>query len=337
MSYKSSQQRAREHRLRHPRQKNRTWGYAGKRSSNARFLLIVVVVVFAVVFAQAALSKPASAQVAPVNPDGGTVSTQQPAATVNSAQSSGGTSTNGNNDTGVKGPVGPTGPTGISGSTSASVNVDLSGALSKPSQSIVIIILMTVLSIAPSLLIMLTSFTRVIIVLTLTRNALGVASIPPNQVLVGLALFISLFIMTPTFTDMNKQAIQPYLKGEISQTVAYNKATEPLKKFMLKQTRDEELNLFVNASGTKPDKPENVSMQALAPAFMLSEMKTAFIIGFVIFIPFLVIDIIVSSSLMSMGMMMLPPQMISMPFKLLLFVLVDGWALIIKSLLTSFN
>jgi len=275
-------------------------------------------------------SKRADAQVAPVNPDGAvvtqTTTAPAPAPTTVPAQPQG-----------PSGPTGPTGPTGITGDTNASISLNLGDALNKPSQSILIIILITLLSVAPALLIMLTSFTRIIIVLTLTRNALGVASIPPNQVLVGLALFISLFIMTPTFTEMNDKAIQPYMKGEIEQKAAYNAAVAPLKTFMLKQTRNDELNLFVNASGKKPDLPENVSMQALIPAFILSEIKTAFIIGFIIFIPFLVIDIIVSSSLMAMGMMMLPPQMISLPFKLLLFVLVDGWALIIKSLLTSFN
>lgn len=334
--YKSSQQRSAERRARRPIQpstkpRNRTWGYAGRRSSHGRFLLFVIVVVFAITLAQAATSKPASAQVAPVNPDGAVVtqSTTPPPTTI--------ATTAAQNPGGPKGPTGPTGPTGNASGTNASLNVNLGDALTKPSQSITIIILITLLSVAPALLIMLTSFTRVIIVLTLTRNALGVASIPPNQVLVGLALFISLFIMTPTFTAMNKDAIQPYMKGAITQTQAYNKATVPLKTFMLKQTRNSELSLFVTASGTHPDKPENVSMQALVPAFILSEMKTAFIIGFVIFIPFLVIDIIVSSSLMSMGMAMLPPQMISLPFKLLLFVLVDGWALIIKSLLNSFS
>lgn len=328
MSYKSSQKRAAERRLRKPRPKNRTWGYAGRRSSNGRFFLFVTIVVGIVAFAQFATSKPASAQVAPVTPSPTEVTPPTSAPQVNTAQS--------NPSSTAAGPSGPSGPTGNTGSTNASINVDLGGALNKPSQSILIIIVITLMSVAPALLIMMTSFTRVIIVLTLTRQAIGVMSIPPNQVIVGLALFISLFIMTPTFTDMNKDAVQPYLKGEINQTEAYNKATVPLKKFMLKQTRNSELSLFVNASGKTTDKPENVSMQALIPAFILSEIKTAFIIGFVIFIPFLVIDIIVSSSLMAMGMMMLPPQMISLPFKLLLFVLVDGWALVIKSLMNSF-
>jgi flagellar biosynthetic protein FliP len=330
VSYKSSQERARQRRLRKPREQNRTWGYAGRRSSPTRFLLFVLLIIGAVTFAQFVSSKPASAQVAPVSPDAAVATPTTTPPAVNTAQTN-------NAQTGVAGPAGPAGPTGTTGSASASLNVDLGDALNKPSQSIVIIIVITLLSVAPALLIMLTSFTRVIIVLTLTRQALGVMTIPPNQVIVGLALFISLFIMTPTFTEMNKQAVQPYMKGEITQTEAYNRATKPLKEFMLKQTRDSELSLFVNASGDTPDKPENVGMQALVPAFILSEIKTAFIIGFVIFIPFLVIDIIVSSSLMAMGMMMLPPQMISLPFKLLLFVLVDGWALVIKSLLNSFN
>ncbi len=241
-----------------------------------------------------------------------------------------------------RGPSGPTGPTGPQAESAtdgnATVSLNLGDALNKPSQSILIIIVTTLLSVSPALLIMLTSFTRIIIVLSLTRNALGVTAIPPNQVLTGLALFLSFFIMAPTFSAMNNDAIQPYIRGEISQNQAYNQAVQPLKTFMLKQTRKDELNLFISASSSKkPEKPEDVSMTVLAPAFILSELKTAFIIGFVIFIPFLVIDIIVSSSLMSMGMMMLPPQMISMPFKILLFVLVDGWGLVIRSLLASFN
>ena len=193
-------------------------------------------------------------------------------------------------------PTGPTGPTGGAAKATASINLDLGSALSKPSQSILIIILITVLSVAPALLIMLTSFTRIIIVLTLTRNALGVSSIPPNQVLVGLALFLSLFIMGPTFSQMNKDGIQPYINGQITQTQAYNATTAPLKTFMLKHVRSDELSLFVQISKTHPATPKDVSLQALIPAYILSEIKTAFIIGFVIFIPFLVIDIIVSSS-----------------------------------------
>jgi flagellar biosynthesis protein FliP len=175
-------------------------------------------------------------------------------------------------------------------------------------------------------------------VLSLTRNAMGLHTIPPNQVIVGLAMFLSFFVMSPTLGDINRDAIQPLLKGEKTQTQAYDAAVGPLRTFMLKQTRKGELAMFTSAAnnGQRPEKPEDVGLAALIPAFILSELKTAFIIGFVIFIPFLVIDIVVSSSLMSMGMMMLPPVFVSLPFKLLLFVMVDGWGLIVRSLLKSF-
>jgi flagellar biosynthetic protein FliP len=289
-------------------------------------VLLIIAAALALVHAGSA-----SAQVAPVDPD-------TPVATAQTATT---TTTIVPAKTDTVSPTSPTGPTGPSMSPTnngtASINLDLGNALAKPSQSILIIILITVLSVAPALLIMLTSFTRIIIVLTLTRNALGISSIPPNQVLVGLALFLSLFIMGPTFTAMNKDGIQPYINGKITQEQAYTATTAPLKTFMLKHVRNDELSLFVNISKEKPATQQDVQLNALIPAYILSEIKTAFIIGFVIFIPFLVIDIIVSSSLMSMGMMMLPPQMISLPFKLLLFVLVDGWALVIKALITSFN
>ncbi|HEV7864094.1 MAG TPA: flagellar type III secretion system pore protein FliP [Acidimicrobiia bacterium] len=222
--------------------------------------------------------------------------------------------------------------------TKASVSLDLGGVGGKPSQSVMIIVLITLLSVAPALLIMMTSFTRIVIVLSLTRNALGLHTIPPNQVIVGLAMFLSFFVMSPTFNDINRDAIQPLLKGEKTQSQAYASAVTPLRTFMLKQTRKGELAMFSSASngGKRPEKPEDVGLAALIPAFILSELKTAFIIGFVVFIPFLVIDIVVSSSLMSMGMMMLPPVFVSLPFKLLLFVMVDGWGLIVRSLLKSF-
>jgi flagellar biosynthetic protein FliP len=226
------------------------------------------------------------------------------------------------------------------GGSSASINLDLgqteNGVV--PSQSIVINLLLTLLSVAPALLIMLTSFTRVVVVLSLTRNALGLQSIPPNQVVVGLALFLSLFLMMPTLKTINDSALQPFLKGTMSQGDALKSAESPLRSFMLKQTNEGELSLFVRASGAKkPAKPADVSMAALIPAYILSELKTAFIIGFIVFVPFLVIDLVVSSSLMSMGMMMLPPVLISLPFKLLLFVMVDGWALVVRALITSFK
>jgi flagellar biosynthesis protein FliP len=222
--------------------------------------------------------------------------------------------------------------------TRASVSLDLGGMGGKPSQSLLIIVLITLLAVAPALLIMLTSFTRIVIVLSLTRNALGLHTIPPNQVIVGLAMFLSFFVMSPTFGDINRDAIQPLLKGEKTQAQAYESAVTPLRTFMLKQTRKGELAMFSAAAngGKRPEKPEDVGLAALIPAFILSELKTAFIIGFVIFIPFLVIDIVVSSSLMSMGMMMLPPVFVSLPFKLLLFVMVDGWGLVVRSLLKSF-
>ena len=207
-----------------------------------------------------------------------------------------------------------------------------------PGQSVLIILLLTVLAIAPALLMMVTSFTRIVIVLSLTRNAVGLQTIPPNQVVVGLSLFLSLFIMAPTLTQVNNQGLQPLLKGDKNFSQAWDAAQKPLKDFMLKQTRTDELNMFIKASHAKaPKNREDVSIAALVPAFVLSEIKTAFIIGFVVFVPFLIIDLVVSSTLMSMGMFMLPPVLVSLPFKLLLFVMVDGWALIVKSLITSFH
>lgn len=204
--------------------------------------------------------------------------------------------------------------------------------------SLQILFLLTVLSLAPSLLIMMTGFTRIIIVLSFVRNALGLQQTPPNQVLVGLALFLTLFLMAPVFDQINKEAYQPYSKGLITQEQAIDTGMKPLRTFMFKQTYQPELNLFIGlAKINKPANTDQIGSQILIPAFIISELKRAFIIGFIIFIPFLIIDMVVSSTLMSMGMMMLPPVMISLPFKLLLFILVDGWGLIIKTLITSFN
>lgn len=213
-----------------------------------------------------------------------------------------------------------------------------------------IIIMLTVISLVPSILIMMTSFTRIIIVLSFLRNALGLQQTPPNQVLIGIALFLSLFIMSPVLTEINTTAYQPYKNEEITQEQFLQKATVPMKKFMLKQTKKADINLFVELSKTKViaegetvDKLTNEQMvdklpiTVVIPAFITSELKRAFMIGFLIFIPFLIIDMIVSSTLMSMGMIMLPPVMISLPFKLLLFVIVDGWGLIVKTLAMSFN
>ncbi|MEZ5321071.1 MAG: flagellar type III secretion system pore protein FliP [Microthrixaceae bacterium] len=208
----------------------------------------------------------------------------------------------------------------------------------KPSKSIVIFLLLTLLAVVPSLLICLTSFTRIIVVLSIARNAIGLQSVPPNQVLTGLALFLSLFVMAPVLKQMNDQGLQPYLRGDITQSQAMKKAETPLKKFMLANTRKPELNLMMKASGTKPPKdPMRLSLTTVIPAFILSELKSAFIIGVMVLLPFLIIDLVVSSGLMSLGMMMLPPVFVSLPFKLLLFVMVDGWALIAHSLIANYH
>ncbi|MEC0183378.1 flagellar type III secretion system pore protein FliP [Paenibacillus peoriae] len=204
--------------------------------------------------------------------------------------------------------------------------------------SLSIILLITVISVAPALLVLMTSFTRIVIVLGFVRTSLGTQQMPPNQVLVGLALFLTLFIMAPTFSAMNETALQPYLKGDITQSQALDKASVPIKTFMFSHTREKDLLLFMKY--TKMEKPKNyqeIPLTVMVPAYAISELKTAFQMGFMVFIPFLVIDIVVSSTLMAMGMMMLPPVMISLPFKILLFVLVDGWYLVVKSLLLSFN
>ena len=218
------------------------------------------------------------------------------------------------------------------------VSIDINGPNGAPSSAIVTLVGITLLSVAPALLLMMTSFTKIFVVLAMTRNALALPSIPPNQVLAGLALFLSLFIMAPVLTDINTLAVEPYLDGNTTFTDALAAAGEPLRVFMLANTREEDLALMTRAADMEnPDSPDDVTLLTLIPAFMISELRAAFIIGFVIFIPFLVIDIVVSAALMSMGMMMLPPVMISLPFKILLFVLVDGWGLIITSLIGSYQ
>ena len=208
----------------------------------------------------------------------------------------------------------------------------------KPSRSIVILIMLTLLSVAPSLVIMMTSFTRIVVVLSIARNAVGLQSIPPNQVITGLALFLSLFVMAPTFKQMNDQGLQPYLRGDIKQGQAMKAAEKPLKKFMLANTRRDELELMVKASKSeRPRDPMNLSLMTVIPAFALSELKSAFIIGVMVLLPFLIIDLVVGSGLMSLGMMMLPPVFVSLPFKLLLFVMVDGWALIAHALIANYH
>lgn len=205
------------------------------------------------------------------------------------------------------------------------------------STSIKLLLLLTVLSIAPGILILMTSFTRVVIVLSFVRTALATQQMPPNQVIIGLALFISFFVMAPTFSEINTEALTPLFNEEIDLEEAYERASLPLKEFMSSHTRQKDLALFLNyAQAERPESIADIPMTALVPAFAISEIKTAFQIGFMIFIPFLVIDMIVASVLMSMGMMMLPPVMISLPFKILLFILVDGWYLVVGSLLESF-
>ena len=205
------------------------------------------------------------------------------------------------------------------------------------SLSLQTLILLTSLTFLPAVLLMMTAFTRIVIVLSLLRQALGTLQSPPNQVLIGLSLFLTFFVMAPVFDRINNEALQPYLADQMNVMQAMERGSGPLKEFMLKQTRQEDLALFVKLSKTPPlQGPEAVPLKVLVPAYVISELKTAFQIGFVIFIPFLIIDMVVASVLMSMGMMMLSPVTISFPFKLMLFVLVDGWNLIIGSLVQSF-
>ena len=215
--------------------------------------------------------------------------------------------------------------------------VDISIGDGSPSSSITLILAITVLSVAPSVLLLCTSFTKIIVVLGLTRNALGLPSSPPNQVLTGIALFLTLFVMGPVLSDINDVAVQPYMNGAITVTQAYDSGVVPLREFLLSNTREDELKLMIGLSGEEaPADISEVSMTTLVPAFVLSELKSAFIIGLVVFIPFLVLDMLVSASLMAMGMMMVPPTIVSLPFKLLLFVIADGWQLLLRGLVESY-
>jgi flagellar biosynthetic protein FliP len=233
-------------------------------------------------------------------------------------------------------PVAPTAP--VTPVVPGDGNVDISIGDGSPSSSITLILAITVLSVAPSVLLLATSFTKIIVVLGLTRNALGLPSSPPNQVLTGIALFLTLFVMGPVLSDINEVAVQPYMDGTITVSQAYDSGVVPLREFLLDNTRDDELQLMIGLSGEEaPATPQEVSMTTLLPAFVLSELKSAFIIGLVVFIPFLVLDMLVSASLMAMGMMMVPPTIVSLPFKLLLFVVVDGWALITTALVGSYG
>lgn len=220
------------------------------------------------------------------------------------------------------------------------LNVGISGA-TKPGDvalSLQILLLLTVLSIAPTLLVLVTSFTRIIVVLSFVRTALGTPTVPPNQVLMGLALLLTFFVMNPVITDINKNALQPYMNQKISQGAALQLASVPLRKFMFRQTREKDINLFYTLSKEpQPKTQDDVPTYLLVPAFVISELKTAFEIGFAIYVPFIVIDMVVASILLSMGMMMIPPVLISLPFKILVFLLVDGWNLTISALFTSFK
>ena len=263
-------------------------------------LLVLLVAVAALVVAMVVLAHPASA--APATPTAPTA------------------------------PVAPAAPTGSAG------NVTINVGGNSPSSSVTLILAITALSIAPSALLLVTSFTKILVVLSLTRNALGLNTSPPNQVLTGIALFLTIFVMGPVFSDINKDAVQPYLDGQMTASQAYDAGSAPLKTFLLHNTRDDELKLMVKLSGEeKPANAESVSMLTLVPAFVLSELKSAFIIGLVVFIPFLVLDMLVSAALMSLGMMMVPPAAVALPFKLLLFVMVDGWALITTALVGSYT
>lgn len=203
--------------------------------------------------------------------------------------------------------------------------------------TIQLLILLTVLTLAPSILILMTCFTRIIIVLSFVRTGLATQQMPPNQVLIALALFLTFFIMAPVFAEINEEALTPLFEGEITQEEAFERASIPIKHFMASHTREKDLALFMGYAGMdRPTSIEEIPLTALVPAFAISELKTAFQIGFMIFVPFLVIDMVVASVLMAMGMMMLPPVMIALPFKILLFVMVDGWYLIVKSLLLSY-
>ncbi len=212
---------------------------------------------------------------------------------------------------------------------------------SKPQDAVVtleIIFLLTVLTLAPALLIMLTSFTRIVVVLSFLRMAIGTQQIPPTQLIVGLSLFLTLFVMGPTFDRVYDDALLPYLEEQIDHKVALKRAMDPMREFMMNNTREKDLALFVKLSRSpRPDSPEDLSSRVLIPSFVISELKTAFQISFILFIPFIIIDMVVSSTLLSMGMMMLPPVTVSLPFKILLFVLVDGWHLIVESLVMSFK
>jgi flagellar biosynthesis protein FliP len=278
-----------------------------------RTAALMAAVVLALVATVALLAGPAAAQTAPVI---------EPPAVPTEADTAAAAQTN---------------PDDPAATGQATIDVSFPDVAGEPSNTVVIILALTLLSVAPSLLIMCTSFTRIVIVLSLTRNALGINEIPPRQVITGLSLFLTLFVMAPVLKDINEEALQPYLNGEMSLSEAAHTAEGPLRGFLLEHTREGELKLFLDANETPEVTRDEVPLTALVPAFVLSELKTAFIIGFAVFVPFLVIDLVVSAVLMSLGMMMLPPTFVSLPFKILLFVMLDGWTLVVTTLLTSYQ
>lgn len=243
-------------------------------------------------------------------------------------------------------PAAPTGPTATAPAPVAaaatdplrlSINFEGTNSPAQLSVGVQIVLLMTLLSVAPSLVLLMTSFARIVIVLGFVRTALGVPSAPSNQIIVGLALFLTFFIMGPVIERVNTEALRPYFDGQITSNEAIERATVPLKEFMLKQTRTRDLEYFLQLGGFGPTAVKDLPMRVVIPAFVISELQTAFQMGFLLFLPFLIIDFLVSSTLMALGMMMMPPNVVSLPFKLLLFVLVDGWHLIVKSLVQSFT
>ncbi len=230
-------------------------------------------------------------------------------------------------------------PAGARAAEPMRLTLNLEGA-ERPAQlsvAVQIVLMMTLLTVAPSLVLLMSSFTRIVIVLGFVRTALGVPSAPSNQIIIGLSLFLTFFIMGPTIDRIHAESLSPYLEGKLTSAEAMDKATGPLKQFMLKQTRTRDLEYFLELGGFGPTAVKDLPMRVVIPAFVISELQTAFQMGFLLFLPFLVIDFLVSSVLMALGMMMMPPNVVSLPFKLLLFVLVDGWHLIVKSLVQSFT
>jgi flagellar biosynthetic protein FliP len=326
--------RAPRTRLAHARLGAPAVGAAPVRFADTRLARAVVVALLAMVVASGLvmlIGQQASA--APVAPTSPTAPAQPGTGSTGSTDGTTGTGSTGETPDFTESDQTVTDGTGTGG-----LNIDINGPDGAPSQAIVTLLGITLLSVAPALLLMMTSFTKIFVVLAMTRNALALPSIPPNQVLAGLALFLSLFIMAPILGHINDDAVQPYLNGQLDFQGAIDAGAAPLREFMLAHTREEDLALMTrSADQPNPASQADVPMLTLIPSFMISELRAAFIIGFVIFIPFLVIDLVVSAALMSMGMMMLPPVMISLPFKILLFVLVDGWGLIITSLIESYQ